>query len=269
MASSDMPRRVIIHAGFHKTGTTSLQQALRSNRPALKPYIRSLMRGTMTDVVHAARGFSTWRDPISFEKFGRRFHALLSGVGDMPRRTLCLSAEELSGHLPGRGALSDYSAAPLLAAEMARIIREIAPGADLQFFYSTRAPEPWLRSAYWEHVKSSSLTLDWPDYAQTYAGSANLDLIVDRIVDTVPHKVHRARLEDHARDPIGPAAALLPLCGVPDDLIRDLPPVKRANERHDDAVLLALLAANRDYADRDARKAAKAAILTAAQKAEP
>lgn len=260
-----MPHRVVIHAGFHKTGTSTVQQVLRINRPALKPYLRSLLKGQMPEVISAARGFSTWGDAISLAKFASRLTATLSALPAMPRRTLCLSAEELSGHLPGRGALRDYGAAPVLAAEMAGVVERVFPRAELAFFYSTRAPDIWLQSAYWEHVKSSSLTLGWDDYARAYGASADLDAVADAVAAAQPHPVHRARLEDSASRCAGPASPLLDLCAVPPEVQSGaiLPPP--VNERRDPAILLALLAANRDYTDRDARAAAKRAILGAAQ----
>jgi hypothetical protein len=255
-----MPRRIVIHAGFHKTGTSSVQQILRANRARLRPWLRSVLNGQMRELLQAARGYSTWRDPITLAKFAIRFQALLTGIGGMPKRALCLSAEELSGHLPGRGTLVDYAAAPVLANEMARIATKIHPDAELVFFYSTRDPQSWLRSAYWEHVKSSSMTLGWEDFARRFGGANDLDAIARQIART--HRVRHCRLEDTAQLP---AAPLLELCGVPMDVQRDLPPLPVANRRCDDAVLLALLAANRDYPDRDARKAAKRAILDAAR----
>ncbi|HBS51226.1 MAG TPA: hypothetical protein DEA05_14620 [Rhodobacteraceae bacterium] len=253
-----MPRRIVIHAGFHKTGTSSVQQTLRTNRAALKPYLRSVLKWGMRDLLHASRGYSTWRDPLSLGKVRRRFTAMMKAQGDMPRRTLCLSAEELAGHMPGREGVDDYGAAPVLAAEMARGAAEVHPGAETLFVFSTRAPETWLRSAYWEHVKSSSLTEDYEDFAARMAGAADLDRIVDLVSATQPCRVHRAAIEDHAA---APAAPLLRLCGVPETVIDALPPVPLANARPGSDVLEALLEANRRYRDRDERKAAKQAIL--------
>lgn len=260
-----MPRLVVIHAGFHKTGTSTVQQVLRANRPALRPWLRSLLKGQMQDLLHAARGYSSWRDPLTLEKFAERFRELLARHGDMPRRTLCLSAEELSGHLPGRGDLATYRAAPVLAAEAARVIAGLFPAAGIAFFYSTRAPETWLRSAYWEHVKSSSLTMGWDAYAETYAASADLDAAAEAVAAAQPHAVHRARLEDSAAGPAGPAGPLLDLCGVPAAAQAALILPPPLNRRRDDAIVLELLAANRTYTDAEARQAAKRAILRAAQ----
>lgn len=260
-----MPRRIVIHAGFHKTGTSSVQQVLRINRHLLKPQMRSVLKGSMTGLIHAARGYSTWRDPLTLAKFSHRFEDLLSRHADMPRRSLCLSGEELAGHLPGRGALADYSAAPVLAAQMARIVKTTYPRTELIFFYSTRAPDAWLRSAYWEHVKSSSMTMDWDAFSKTYGHAADLDRIVDDIAVVHPGIVRRARLEDATGLPAGPATPVLELCGVTHAVMQSLTMPPPANERRSEAVLLALLAANRDYPDRDARISAKRAILRAAQ----
>jgi hypothetical protein len=260
-----VPRRIVIHAGFHKTGTSSAQQVLRINRLLLKPYMRSILKGLMPDLTHAARGYSTWRDPLTLTKFCHRFQALLARNANMPRRTLCLSAEELAGHLPGRGTLAAYTAAPVLAAEMARLAGQVYPRAELVFYYSTRAPDSWLRSAYWEHVKSSSLTMGWAEFGETYGAAGDLDHIVDNIANALPHKVHKTRLEDSTGLPAGPATPLLDLCGVPAGLWPKLTVPPPANEQRDEAVLLALLAANRDYPDPEARDAAKQAILRAAK----
>jgi hypothetical protein len=50
-----MPRRVILHAGFHKTGTTSVQEFLRANRSALKKHVAIRLKPQMRDLIHAAR----------------------------------------------------------------------------------------------------------------------------------------------------------------------------------------------------------------------
>ena len=252
-----MPRRIVIHAGFHKTGTSTVQQVLRSNRAALKPYLRSVLKWGMSDLLHAARGYSTWRDTATLDKFARRFRGLLQRHSDMPRRTLCLSAEELSGHMPGRENIPDYAAAPVLANEMARVAQEVHPKAELVFFYSTRDPESWLESAYWEHVKSSAMTQDFDAFRAGNPDAADLDGIIDRIAAALPD-VHCARIEAH-RDI--PAAPLLALAGVPDAVIGGLPPAPRANARPDRATLHALLDANRRYTNREERIAAKQALL--------
>lgn len=259
-----MPRRLIIHAGFHKTGTTTVQRALRVNRALLKPYLRSVLKPPLVDTLHASRGFSTWRDPITLQKFRRRFHDVLASITGMPRRCLVISAEELSGHLPGRDHLDDYSAAVELAREMAAVAAEVMPEAELVFYYSTRAADPWLRSAYWQHVRASSMTLDFEDYCARYAGSADLDGVIDAVASAQPARVERAALDAQRDAPAGPVSPLLDLCDVPAEVQARLD-VSIANPALGDDVLAALLQANRDIDDLDRRKEVKAAILASTQ----
>lgn len=257
-----MPRRVVIHAGFHKTGTSSVQRTLRANRKLLMPELAIRLKGQMNDLMHATRGYSTWRDPLTLTKVIHRFDALLAALPLMPRRCLVLSAEEFSGHMPGRGDLMDYSAAPILLSAFSKVIANRFPNAEQAIYFSTRNPESWLKSAYWEHVKSSSLTLDYDAFSARYAEAANFESIVSNTKYAVDCKVHAARLEDCKDLPLGPCDPLLDICNLPIDLRRQMIAQPIANTRHDDDVLLALLAANRAYADRGERKAAKQAILS-------
>ena len=232
-----MPAKIVLHIGFHKTGTSTVQQLLRTNRALLKPHLAMRLKPQMTDLLHATRGYST----------------------------LVLSAEELSGHMPGRGALADYSAAPELARIYVEWAQRYFPACEVVIYASTRDPENWLRSAYGEHVKSSSMTLDFTDFVARYGLAADLDGVVDDIAAAVPARVFRARLEAAQTQRLGPAQPLLDLCNVPPETMARIMPPPVANPALDQDVLLALLDANRTYTDRDARKAAKHAILAAAQ----
>lgn len=255
--------RVVIHPGFHKTGTKSVQHLLKSNRGRLRPYLRPVLRAQMRDVVQAARAYATWRDPFSLDKFAQRFQAMLKRSTLEPGQTLCLSAEELSGHLPGRDGIDTYDAAPVLAKDMIAACQHVFPDAEIAVFLSTRE-NGWLLSAYWEHVKSSSMTMGWDEFAATYDKADDLARVITNIRDVLPCPVHVSTLEDSITMPAGPATPLLRLCGVPEDRIASLKLSAPHNQTPKKAVLLALLAANRDYPDPDERHAAKQAILAAA-----
>lgn len=261
-----MPRRIILHAGFHKTGTSTIQATLRENRVVLKKQIALRLRWHLRDVVAAARGFSTDLDPLSLIKVQSRFGQMVNELPGMPRRTLIISAEELSGHLPGRGALADYGAAPVLLYAYWEILHARYPEAEILIYLTTRAPEAWLVSAYWEHVRSSDMTLDFDTFRNTYHAAADLEAMAAEIASRVPAPVHTQALE-HCRDlPLGPADPLLDLCDIPLSLRPDLIPVPAQNRQLGDDVLQALLEANRTHRAAEARNAAKAAILAAAAK---
>lgn len=260
-----MPHRVIIHAGFHKTGTSTLQNTLRANRVALKTHVALRLRWHMKDLVAATRGYSTWRDPLTLMKVQDRFYRLLDALPGMPRRTLILSSEELSGHLPGRGDLKDYSAASIILYALWEILHERFPNAQVLLYFSTRAPEPWLASAYWEHVKSSNMTLDFDAFRTRYHGAAALDDMVADIASRVPVPVHQHALEDCQALPLGPADPLLDLCDLPQELRAELIAAPGTNEHLGQDVLDALLQVNRTQHDPARRKAAKQSILSEAR----
>jgi hypothetical protein len=260
-----MPHRIVLHAGFHKTGTTTVQHFFRVNRRALNRHMALRLRPQMIDLVHATRGYSTWRDPLTFDKVAARFDRLLDGLPDMPKRTLLISSEELSGHLPGRDDLENYSGAIDLHYLMVTRLRDRFPSSEIVLFFSTRDPDDWLQSAYWQHVKSSSLTLDFEAFAQRYSGAADLDAIVDDVAARVPCITRRMRLEACAALPFGPASPLLDICDIPGPVRATLTPPARMNTRPDLTVLLQLLTANRTYDDPEARRAAKNAILDKAR----
>jgi hypothetical protein len=260
-----MPRRVVIHAGFHKTGTSTLQQTLRLNRPLLKPLMRFVLRPGMKDVVVAARGYSGHRDELSRAKFHHRFGSLLYEQPAMTRRVLCLSAEELSGHLPGRPGIADYRAVVDLAQDMVESTRLVFPRAEVMFFFTTRAPDAWLESAWSEHVKSSLLTQSLDEFATRNRAAADLDAIVDAVADAVDVPVERARLEDQRETPFGPATPLLDLCEVPAAVRRKMTRPAPANQRLDDALMAALLEANRTIKNKTELRARKQEMIDAAK----
>jgi hypothetical protein len=256
-----MPRKIVIHAGFHKTGTSTVQAVLRANRKALMPALAIRLKGQMKELMSATRGYSTYGTPDALDKVSRRFDALLSDLPGMPRRTLLLSAEELSGHMPGRGALTNYNAAPVLMYLFWQRAQVAFPNTPVQFCLATRAPATWQRSSWAEHVTSSGMTLDFSDYCAAYPNTADLEAIVSEVRGRVPAPVHSYALEDCADLPLGPAGPVLDLCDIPNDLRAKLAPQPPQNTRLDDETLTALLQINRTHKDTPARNAAKAKLL--------
>lgn len=262
-----MPRRIIIHAGFHKTGTSTLQSTLRENRVALKKQVALRLRWQMKSIVAAARGYSTDQDALTLVKVQSRFGQMINELPGMPRRTLVISAEELGGHMPGRGPLDSYAATPVLLYAYWEIAKARYPGAEILIYVSTRNADDWLTSAHWEHVKSSNMTLDLDAFRDRYHRAAALDDMVAEIASRVPVKVHSHALEDCKDLPLGPAAPLLDLCQIPLTVRSALVPVQPANQRLGQEVLDEMLRINRTETDPEARSAAKLALMNEAKPA--
>lgn len=256
-----MPRKIVIHAGFHKTGTSTVQALLRANRKTLMGAVAIRLKGQMQQLMHATRRYSTHGTAEALDKVSRRFDAVLAALPGMPRRTLLLSAEELSGHMPGRGALADYGAAPVLMYLCWQRAQAAFPHTPVIFCFGTRARTEWCRSAWGEHVKSSGMTLDLAQFTAQYPEACDLEAIVREIRRRVPAPVHSFALEDCADLPLGPADPVLDLCEIAPDLRATIAPQAPQNTRLDKDTLAALLDINRTHRDPDARNAAKAALL--------
>jgi hypothetical protein len=256
-------QRILVHAGFHKTGTSSVQRTLMSNARVLWPVMALGGRDAIRPILSAARGYSTWRDPLSLEKFRTRLDAFLAGLTLGPKRPLVLCSEEFTGHLPGRGDLASYSAAGPLMAALAEVMEaRYGAGLELTLHFSTRAPAAWLESAYWEHVKSSRMTLDLVEFALRYGGAADLPRAVAEVQAAAPRaRVTSAALEDTARLPFGPATPLIDAFALAPQRRALLVPHGPSNVAPHPRLLARCLELNRSPLDRAALSAAKAELL--------
>lgn len=260
-----MTHRVIIHPGFHKTGTSTAQRLLQENRALVWKSHALALNWRIRDMLHASRGYSTWRDEASLLKFSIRFAEFIAGL-DMPGdRGLVMSAEELAGHLPGREKVPDYGALPDLMRAAAQVLEEaFGDSLELTFLMTTRAPDPWLDSAWAEHVKASRMVHDLDAFRARFAPAADLGGMVERLREAVaPHRVVVAALEDIKDAPLGPAQPLIDLLQMPPQRYAQIVPVETRNARLAPEVLAEMLRLNRSELDQEALLDAKKAVLNA------
>ena len=110
------------------------------------------------------------------------------------------------------------------------------------------------------------MTLDNDTFAKTYEKAADFETIIKAVRKKANVAVHHSALEDCRNLRLGPADPVFDLCDISPSLREKIVPQPIHNERLDKTVLLALLEANREYADHYERKAAKQIILAEAQK---
>lgn len=225
--------RVIVHAGFHKTGTTSLQQHLARHRAALKPWFDYYGQNDFQNAgararVYAQRPFF-WRR-IAFRNALRRF---LDGIPDAP--VIVLSRETFSGVMPGHRdwlgrVIRDYSAAIPLCREVAgELCRRFGRDVQIEFLFTTREADSWVRSVHGHLVRSIHLR-DGLEVFRARLPRIDLTAEARRIgASLVPCPVHVERLEDWAANRNGPAGIILRMAGVPDAVAASLPRALRAN----------------------------------------
>ncbi|KEJ91095.1 hypothetical protein [Sulfitobacter donghicola] len=255
-------RRIIIHAGFHKTGTTSLQQTLRANRAALRPDIRLVLRPGMTALCESARAFSRSREDYDLGLVKYEAALLAEKLEDEEADTIVITSEDLSGHMPGRHKLHGYGATPHLMRALAVSFSAAAPDAELTFFFTTRGADPWLRSCYAQHLRASRMVWDEEDYLKRFKTSADLDQILDLIKREIPnHALLDTSLEEHAGRRLGLAEAMLDQLKLSNERRAVLKPAKNRNAAPSDALKAELLALNRSDLGNAALKQAKRDLI--------
>lgn len=214
-----MATRVIIHAGFHKTGTTTAQRFLMHNGPHIWPHHAIAIQHRIRDPLRYALTYSTGAGQIALDEFRSRFKAFLETLDLGSSRGLIISAENLAGMMPGKNDRVDgYSACPVLMRTVADCIEDIIdPNPDMAFHFSTRGTDKWLRSIWWHNLSKTRLTANFNDFATALEPTCDLDEILRQVQNAVDYPVTSMALEQTRDQQFGPATPLIDLLNLPNE----------------------------------------------------
>lgn len=206
---------MILHPGFHKTGTSSLQACLAANRAALAPHAQIVLLDALERPVRYATRFATGGDPLDLAGFSAAFAEVCATVTGAD--TVVISCEGLSGRTPGKKGIVDYGAAVPLAQAMAAGVRTVFGGkARLTFLYTTREAQGWLSSAWRHNLSGYRVTEDFDTFSARCAEAADFAAITGQVAQTVQRaEVIQVALESVQTAPLGPAEAVLALLDLP------------------------------------------------------
>ena len=252
-------RRILIHAGFHKTGTTTLQNTLLLNAATLLPHVEIYLQDgvTLLPLREAVLTFSGNRCKETKQVISERAGALFGSLDPSDQRPILVSSESLSGHFPGSAGVHKYGPAPI-AIELIRDawVEVMGSAEGFEVYYSTRR-EGWLESCHWQRLKTNRTTLSLEEYCTKFAIAADHDAILDDIRARLgPAHVHTRALEDMDH-PIDPVLDILGLKELRDGLhIPD-----NANVFPGEAAREKLLALNRSNIWGEDFRAARLAII--------
>jgi hypothetical protein len=239
-------RQILIHPGFHKTGTSSIQHYLWLNREVLEPHLSLLMLRHMKPVVKDCARFSRTGNPMDLVDLVSLLDDAVSENPPHPDRHLVVSSEGLSGHLPGWPGVPDYAAVPMMTSYIVGYFGETFPTADVRVVFTTRDGEGWLFSAYRHHLKGYRLTQDYVDFARAHEGATALDKMAAEVAEAIaPVPVETLSMTDALQHPLGPGAALVGKLPIPAGALVATTPVGRGNEGPGDNVWKEYLALNR------------------------
>lgn len=227
-------RRVLLHAGFHKTGTSTLQDCLRENGDRLAPLWRVetlLHNPSLRAATQAARRYSMGGDPADLALFKAALVPWLDQMNLGPQQGLMISSEDFAGHMPGVGSVRSYDAlGPVLAAFVDLVGQFFDGQVDFGFVVTTREPGAWMRSLYWQQAKGNDQKLDFADFAARLPLAADHGAVVEATRALVaPWPMALTALEDVQDRPLGPAEALFDLADLPAQMRATLRPVAPRN----------------------------------------
>lgn len=258
--------RLVIHPGFHKTGTKSVQTALRDNAPVLTPQLRVLLRDDLPELVDRARGYSRHPTPRRMQSVYDAALAVFEALDPADARPVLVTAEDLSGYMPGRRNVVDYGAAPAIMAQIERAALARFDAPELVFYFSTRAPKPWLTSLWWQNLRGTRLDTPLKRYLRDAGDLGDLERVVGQVASAVTAaRVETVPLDITADLPEGPLAPLLELAGLPEEARAGLRIGPPANVRPKLGLEDVFLALNRSGLPDDIVARTKRELLSAAR----
>lgn len=258
-------RQILLHPGFHKTGTSSMQHFLWANRDALEPYFEVRLMRHFKPVVRLAGMFSRRKNPLQLLDMVPLLDECFAELPLRCDRDLLLSAEGLCGHLPGTHDIHDYSAVPILMTYLAGYLLERFPDAQVKLLFTTRNSYDWLFSTCKHQLRAQRLRLDFTEFEAEYKDAAQLDKVVRKVAKALaPLPVTTMPMSEALRHPLGPGAALVDQMEVPDLVRSSLIPVGKGNEGPSDALWAQFLSINRSSLSDAAAAEAKNALAKTA-----
>ncbi|SEP63258.1 hypothetical protein [Thalassovita taeanensis] len=124
--------RVLVHAGFHKTGTTTLQRTMQANRAVLSRQVNFLLPSDLDKIGHFAKRYSMKANEATLLKLKADLRMCLSRFSHQPDTPIFLSCEALAGQMPGRKGVWSYGQTHrILEAVVEEITQTLGSSADV------------------------------------------------------------------------------------------------------------------------------------------
>ncbi|MBO9436109.1 hypothetical protein J7394_17945 [Ruegeria sp. R13_0] len=261
-------RRVLLHLGLHKTGTTVAQSFLYKNRQLIWPHFSLILpyKTRKTGIADIATRHSIYRLHSTLAEFETGFRALLDPIDFGTRRGLILSEENFAGLRPSRNSAEGYGATPELATTLVEQVTDRLGPVDLTIYLSLRQREDWLRSLWAHDLRRTRLVQDYDEFREALNHLPSPKETADTLQDRLPLvKVQTEWMEDLRKRRFGPGAPFATFLNLPRDKMFKLVAPEPHKARPTDEVLLELLELNRSALDDAALMAQKKALIKRAK----
>lgn len=220
--------KVVVHQGFHKTGTRTLQTMLYRNCLRLKDRVNVLVPRDLKDAGFAARRYSVTPNERTLQKFRHMLRQALLSFESLTDVPLLISSEEFAGMIPGRKDVWSYGQTHVLAEVILDEINRVTNNkARITFFYTTRDTPDWIKSVYWQNIRGNRIQEDLCEYTELLNPGADLDGVVARVAEQMSSRADVISLNTSGlSDRLFPVTKVLSMLNVRSD---DLKPVNNLN----------------------------------------
>jgi hypothetical protein len=182
----EISKRVIVHIGPHKTGSTAIQHCLAANMDRLQAARIAFLHDK---TIHAIAMLLVQQD---FDKAEANTRLISKQISQTSAETIILSQEDFCGDLPGRSRQKDIY--PRLTKNLRVLARGLQPH-HVTFVFFERDPKKWLTSCYHQHLRYRTLFSRYEDFEAYFGNAPNWqeklqrprETFADRFV-TVPHR---------------------------------------------------------------------------------
>ncbi len=263
-------RRVLLHLGLHKTGTTAAQSFLYDNRELIWPHFALVLpyRTRKSGLSRAATNHSVYGTVGTLSEFGTQVRDFLDSIDFGDKRGLIVSEENFAGLRPSRNIENGYATAPELAACLVDAIRHRFSGQEVEItiYLSLRQRGGWLRSLWAHDLERIRQVHDYEAFRSNMDHLPPLQDTVDQIRDRLPSVTVTAEwLEELQLRRYGPGTPFAEYLDLPRDKAKLLVQPTKVNSRLPEDVLVELLDLNRSRLDEAALIEQKKAIIERAK----
>lgn len=192
----------------------------------LSDHLRLLLTSDVIKAVRLARKFSAQPDIDLLRLFAEHFAEAVEAIDPNDPRAVLISAEDLSGYIPGHHGVAGYDAAPPLMNVATAVLRShFGDAADIHIWYTTRTARDWQRSVYWQNLRALRLTEDFDTYRPRLQHAARLPDVVQKVAERLGHRarVSSTPIEHSGTNPLGPLGEALDLLDVAKKQLTPLP----------------------------------------------
>ncbi len=243
-----MARRFILHAGFHKTATTTLQHFLKENGEILSAQYSLWVSEFIKPISNKASKFSMQRDYEILTEMTERLSVYLEEEAKLHDLDVICSHEDFSGQLPGRSkSNNNYDAIFETLPALCETIKKSGLFTEIIVYFSTRDYTKWIESLYWHLIQSTNLRLELKTFKKQHRSFPDLEDIVTNIRKIMPElTIISANIDDYSTAEFGATTPFIDLIDPPMKIRENLQNIPRRRVRLPLEASLKLLKLNQD-----------------------